>query len=326
MWAKWSGTHQVSGQWWSETALRIVIDANGNTLSDPSGKSYSWDFENRLTQAVVPGTGTVAFKYDPFGRRIYKSSPNFTGIFVYDGDDLIETVNPSGTVVSSYTRGQKIDEPLAELRSGGASFYEADGLGSVTSLSSSAGAVANTYTYDSFGNLTNFTGTLRNPFQYAGREFDSETGIYDYRHRHYDQNVGRFISEDPIGFRGGSNFYRYVANNPANHTDPMGLQTSNGTAYYNCVQSCLFETLSYNTCQLKKKLKWVAISGPIIGTGVCGLIVASEPYLAPVFIPCAGLATVSTWGVGGVMSIGSWNIGNMSSTVGCTTFCALNTW
>jgi len=33
----------------------MPIDANGNTLSDPSGKSYSWDFENRLTQAVVPG-------------------------------------------------------------------------------------------------------------------------------------------------------------------------------------------------------------------------------------------------------------------------------
>ena len=52
-----------------------TYDANGNTLADPSGKSYSWDFENRLTQAVVPGTGTVAFKYDPFGRRIYKQSP-----------------------------------------------------------------------------------------------------------------------------------------------------------------------------------------------------------------------------------------------------------
>ena len=40
----------------------IAHDANGNTLSDPSGKSYSWDFENRLVgglaviyQDVVPG-------------------------------------------------------------------------------------------------------------------------------------------------------------------------------------------------------------------------------------------------------------------------------
>src|ERR1700722_8938900 len=59
-------------------AFTVAYDANGNTLSDPSGKSYSWDFENRLVQAVVPGTngGTTTFKYDPFGgRRIQKSGP-----------------------------------------------------------------------------------------------------------------------------------------------------------------------------------------------------------------------------------------------------------
>ena len=38
----------------SNSMAATAIDANGNTLSDPSGKSYSWDFENRLRQAVVP--------------------------------------------------------------------------------------------------------------------------------------------------------------------------------------------------------------------------------------------------------------------------------
>jgi YD repeat-containing protein len=50
-------------------------DANGNTLSDPSGKQYTWDFENRLVQAVSPGVGTTNFRYDPFGRRIQKAGP-----------------------------------------------------------------------------------------------------------------------------------------------------------------------------------------------------------------------------------------------------------
>jgi len=77
---------------------KLVYDANGNTISDPTGKSYSWDFENRLTQAVVPGTngGTTTFKYDPFGRRIEKVSPSFTSIFVYDGPNLIQTMNGTG--------------------------------------------------------------------------------------------------------------------------------------------------------------------------------------------------------------------------------------
>jgi RHS repeat-associated protein len=149
-----------------------------------------------MVSSVVPGTGTVAFKYDPFGRRIYKSSPNFTGIFAYDGFNLIMTMNSGGAVVSRYTFTQNIDEPLAEFRSGGNSYYEADGLGSITSLSSSAGALANTYTYDSFGNVTSSTGTLSNPFRYTGREFDSETGLDFNRARYYDSTAGRYLSED----------------------------------------------------------------------------------------------------------------------------------
>ena len=73
MWAKWSGTHQDRKCSWSKTVLGSALDANGNTLSDASGKTYTWDFENRLTQAVVPGTrNRQPSSYDPFGRRIQK--------------------------------------------------------------------------------------------------------------------------------------------------------------------------------------------------------------------------------------------------------------
>lgn len=199
-------------------------DANGNTLSDAQGRTFTWDFENRLTQAVVPGTsgGTTTFKYDPFGRRIQKSGPLGTTNYLYDWLNLIEEVDSSGNVLTRYAQTEKTDEPLTELRSGGSSYYEADALGSVTSLSSSAGALANTYTYDSFGKLTASTGTFANPFQYTGREFDLETGIYEYRLRYYDETVGRFISEDSVRFKAGTNFYRYVGNNPARFTDPTG--------------------------------------------------------------------------------------------------------
>lgn len=93
----------------------------------------------------------------------------------------------------------------------------------VSALSNSAGALANTYTYDSYGKLTASSGTISNPFQYTGREFDQETTLYLNRSRYYDASVGRFISEDSIGFGGGNNFYRYVLNNPVNLTDPLGL-------------------------------------------------------------------------------------------------------
>jgi RHS repeat-associated protein len=215
--------YNSSNELTSNSLGSYTYDANGNTLADPSGKSYTWDFENRLISVTVPGTGTVTFKYDPFGRRIYKSSPNWTGAFVYDGRNLIETLNSSGAIVADYTQTRNIDETLAGYRSGASSYYEADSLESITSLSSSTGALANTYAYDSFGNLTNSTGTLSNPFQYTGREFDSETGLYYYRARYYDPTAGRFVSEDPIRFQGGSNFYRYAKNNVVNATDPWGL-------------------------------------------------------------------------------------------------------
>jgi RHS repeat-associated protein len=166
----------------------------------------------------------VSFAYDPFGRRIYKSSSAGTSTYTYDGDNLIEEVNATGAVVARYEDTQNIDEPLAMLRSGATSYYHADGLGSITSLSSSAGSIANTYTYDSFGNVTNSTSSLTNPFQYTAREFDSETSLYYYRSRYYDPSAGRFLNEDPIRFEGGDvNVYRYSFNSPVNLDDPSGL-------------------------------------------------------------------------------------------------------
>ena len=164
-----------------------------------------------------------SFKCDPFGRRICKFSSSGTSIFAYDGDSLIEETNASGAVVARYSQTQNIDEPLAMLRSGATSFYHADGLGSVTSLSNTAGALAQTYAYDSFGKQTSSSGSLMNAFQYTGRESDAETGLYYYRARYYDQNAGRFLSEDPIGFHGGEDFYLYAANKPTLLIDPSGL-------------------------------------------------------------------------------------------------------
>ncbi len=112
-----------------------LFDHNGNTLTktDTTGTtSYTWDFENRLTSVTLPGTGgTVSFKYDPFGRRIYKSSTAGTSIYAYDDVNLIEEINSTGSVVARYADTQNIDEPLAMLRSGTTSYYQADGLGSV---------------------------------------------------------------------------------------------------------------------------------------------------------------------------------------------------
>ena len=207
--------------------MTYTYDNNGNTLTkvDSTGTtSYTWDYENRLASVTLPASGgTVSFKYDPFGRRIYKSYSSGTSVFAYDGANLVEETNATGALVARYEQTQNIDEPLAMLRSGTTSYYHADGLGSVTSLSSSAGSLAQTYGYDSFGKQTSSSGSLTNPFQYTARESDTETGLYYYRARYYDPSAGRFLSEDPIGFQGGPNFYAYVGNSSVNFADPLGL-------------------------------------------------------------------------------------------------------
>ena len=198
-----------------------MVNSSGTT-------TYGWDFENRLTSVSLPGSGgTVSFKYDPFGRRIFKSSTSSTSVYAYDGDNLIEETNAAGAVVARYEQGLNIDEPLVMLRSATTSYYQADGLGSITSLTNTSGAAAETYSYDSFGNILATTGSSTNSFKYTGREFDTETSLYYYRARYYDPATGRFLREDPIGFLGGINKYDYVSNSAMNFADPSGLCEEN---------------------------------------------------------------------------------------------------
>jgi RHS repeat-associated protein len=104
----------------------------------------------------------------------------------------------------------------------GTRFFEADGLNSVTSLSNAGGGLTDTYTYTAFG-ATTATGTNSNRFGYTGREWDQDIGLYYYRARYYSPELGRFITEDPMGAGGGINLFAYTNNNPLRWTDPFGL-------------------------------------------------------------------------------------------------------
>jgi RHS repeat-associated protein len=61
-------------------------------------------------------------------------------------------------------------------------------------------------------------------FAFTGRLLDQATGLQNNLNRWYDASVGRWLSEDPIGFNAGdANLYRYVGNGPTNGADPSGL-------------------------------------------------------------------------------------------------------
>ena len=90
-------------------------------------------------------------------------------------------------------------------------------------MTNAAGAATFTRQYDAWGNLEAGANVLG--YAFTGREWDPDTGLYYYRARYYDPRLGRFISEDPMGFNAGDpNFYAYVFSNPANRVDPSGLE------------------------------------------------------------------------------------------------------
>jgi len=65
---------------------------------------------------------------------------------------------------------------------------------------------------------------FRNELLYTGRRSDPETGLQLNRHRFYHQQLGRWVSRDPIGYWGGdANLYGYVFGRPTRFTDPVGL-------------------------------------------------------------------------------------------------------
>jgi len=82
------------------------------------------------------------------------------------------------------------------------------------------------------------TYTTYDPLGFTARERDDETRLYYYRARYYDPQLGRFISEDPIGLAGGPNVYAYVGNNPISNTDPTGLWCVAGPVYSATCGSC----------------------------------------------------------------------------------------
>src|SRR5439155_13200197 len=124
--------YDSSNELQSAGSATYTYDANGNTLTkaDPSGTAtYAWDFENRLTSVTLPAGTSVTFSYDPFGRRIKKGS----GVYIYDGANLIQESDSAGNLIARYVHGPGIDQPMTAYRGSATEFYEADGLGSITS-------------------------------------------------------------------------------------------------------------------------------------------------------------------------------------------------
>ncbi|EEZ6622885.1 RHS repeat protein, partial [Escherichia coli O7] len=104
--------------------------------------------------------------------------------------------------------------------------YHCDHRGLPLALISTEGATEWCAEYDEWGNLLNEENPhqLQQLIRLSGQQYDEESGLYYNRHRYYDPLQGRYITQDPIGLKGGWNFYQYPLN-PISNIDPLGLET-----------------------------------------------------------------------------------------------------
>ena len=192
---------------------------------------FSYDARNLLVavrRLAANGArlGEATYGYDASGRRIRRVVDGVEHRYLYDGAQLVAELDGAGRVVARWIHGPRLDQPLVMIRGNAVYSYVQDLRGDVVAVLDAAGQVVNRYEYDDFGELLSAQELVANPFAFAGRERDPETGLYAMRARTYDPRTGRFLQPDPS--QGSLRVpltqapYVFARNDPYGHTDPLG--------------------------------------------------------------------------------------------------------
>lgn len=208
-------------------------DGSGNIISVPYGvTNILYDPVSRMTTSMTNRTTTVSFQYGGKNQRVLKSiSSQGRGsgqiLYVHGMNDypLMEITKDSLGRQSTvyYVYGPT---GLIALQQGSSRYFVLkDHLKSVRAILDTNNAVKASFSFSSFGSLMNSTidtsiGSLPLRYRFTGQEYDSETGLYNYRARMYDPGYGRFYSPDPRMQYPSP--YEYAQNNPISYIDPTG--------------------------------------------------------------------------------------------------------
>ncbi len=187
---------------------------------------YDYDVLGNLLSVTLPDASEIAYVLDAQNRRVGKTINNtlVQGFLYRDQLNPIAELDGQGNVVSRFVYGSKVNVPDYMVKGGVTYRIFSNHLGSpVLVVNASDGAVAQTMRYDEWGNVTLDTNPGFQPFGFAGGLYDQDTKLTRFGARDYDAEVGRWTAKDPIRFDGGLNLYGYVANDPINALDLLGL-------------------------------------------------------------------------------------------------------
>ena len=225
-------THDVNHRLTADDAKNYSYDRRGNLTLEQDRSTgartvYTWNVKNQLKQVqffndATAGslTRTLFYAYDPLGRRASKTDNGVSQRFVYDGDDLVGTLDASSSTIAANVFSGAIDEPLSTTTAGTAKTLYANHLGSVKAVAEGA-TLTGTYGYGPYGETLAGSSPDSTPYRYTGREKDTDS-LYYYRARYYSSGMQRFISRDPIGLVGGENPFTYASGDPIAFNDPTG--------------------------------------------------------------------------------------------------------
>ena len=211
----------------------VTLSPNGNLLVDPvNNLTYTYTSANDLATVTQNGNLIATYTYDPQHLRIRKVTAEGTILYHYDDTGhLLQETDSTGALLRSYVWAD--DMPIAQLIQNATGerllYLHTDNLNTPRLATGVAGKVRWRWEGNAFGDTvpnedptaTGVPTTIN--LRYAGQYFDRETGLHYNWNRYYDPRLGRYITSDPIGLRGGLNTYTYVRNNPLRYTDPLGL-------------------------------------------------------------------------------------------------------
>jgi RHS repeat-associated protein len=224
-----AGTYDAQDRLTTYGAVTYSYSANGDLQTATSGTettTYSYDVFGNLTAVALPSGTNIEYVIDGQNRRIGKKvNGTLTQGFLYSGQlRPLAELDGTGTVVSRFVYGTKINVPEYMVKGGATYRLLTDHLGSVRLVIDTAtGTIAQRLDYDEFGQITQDTAPGFQPFAFAGGLYDPDTKLTRFGARDYDAFTGRWTRKDSIGFAGRSpNFYGYAFSDPISFQDPEG--------------------------------------------------------------------------------------------------------
>jgi RHS repeat-associated protein len=204
-------------------ATTFTSDANGNVLNTSASLALTYNPKNQ-TSAI----GSTSESYLGAGQARRTAS----GTISFQDGALGLTQQTDGGGATYFTRTPD-GQLVSERTTGGTYYYLVDAIGSTIALTDATGVAVATYRFDPYGNLVASTGSIANPYRFAGEYFDSSSGLYKIGARYYDPVTGRWTQPDPVADYldlAGPTAYAYAADDPVNRTDPSGLKDCAGCA------------------------------------------------------------------------------------------------